>query len=69
MILLKIYSYEVGLDGFYPGDVDAYSYHQDALDAIRSHSWIQALEGNLAYTFFVAFLYSIFGPDMMFAAS
>ena len=63
-ILLKLYSYHVGLDGFFPGDVDAYAYHNDALKAINSHSWLQALEGNLSYTYFVAFLYNLFGPDM-----
>lgn len=64
MIILKIYSFSTGLDGFFPGDIDAYGYHGDALAAIQSHSWLQALEGNLSYTVFVAFLYSIFGPDM-----
>jgi hypothetical protein len=64
MIFLKIYSFDNGLGGFFPGDVDALVYHGDALDAIRTHSWIKALEGNLEYTYFVAFLYNIFGPDM-----
>lgn len=64
MVLLKMYSFHVGLDGFYPGDVDAYAYHGDALSAVYSHSWLQALEGNLSYTVFVAFLYNHFGPDM-----
>lgn len=63
-ILLKLYSYHIGLDGFFPGDVDAYAYHNDALKAINSHSWLQALEGNLSYTYFVAFIYNLFGPDM-----
>ena len=63
-ILLKLYSYHIGLDGFFPGDVDAYAYHNDALKAINSHSWMQALEGNLSYTYFVAFIYKLFGPDM-----
>lgn len=64
MLVLKLYSYSTGLDGFFPGDVDAYAYHGDALAAIQSNSWLQALEGNLSYTVFVAFLYSLFGPDM-----
>ncbi|MDI3312306.1 MAG: hypothetical protein QJR05_12890, partial [Thermoanaerobacterium sp.] len=64
MILFKIYSYQTGLGGFYPGDVDAYTYHGDALKAIHSHSWLKALEGNLSYTVFVAFFYHNFGPDM-----
>ena len=64
MILLKIYSYETGMEGFYPGDADAYAYHHDALEAIKSNSWIQTLQGNLPYTIFIAFLYNIFGPDM-----
>ena len=63
-ILLKLYSYHIGLDGFFPGDVDAYAYHNDAVKAINSHSWMQALEGNLSYTYFVAFIYNLFGPDM-----
>lgn len=64
LIALKVYSYHVGLDGFFSGDVDAYGYHNDAVKAINSHSWLQALEGNLSYTYFVAFLYNLFGPDM-----
>lgn len=64
LIVLKIYSFQTGLEGFFPGDVDAYAYHGDALEAIRSHSWINALEGNLEYTYFVAFFYDLFGPDM-----
>lgn len=64
MIVLKIYSFQTGLGGFFPGDVDAYAYHGDALEAIRSHSWMNALEGNLEYTYFVAFFYDLFGPDM-----
>jgi hypothetical protein len=64
MILLKIYSYQAGMEGFYPGDTDAYAYHGDALKALSSNSWIQTLEGNLPYTFFITFLYYNFGPDM-----
>ncbi|MBP0724475.1 hypothetical protein J5Y03_04640 [Bacillus sp. RG28] len=64
LIVLKIYSYHLGLDGFFPGDVDAYAYNGDAVKAIHSHSWLQALEGNLSYTVFVAYLYNLFGPDM-----
>lgn len=64
-IFLKWYSYHLGLDGFYPGDVDAYAYHGDAVKAIHSHSWLQALEGNLTYTVFIAFLYHHIGPDML----
>ena len=64
MILLKVYSYQIGLEGFYPGDADAYAYQGDALKALSTNSWIQTLEGNLPYTFFITFLYSIFEPDM-----
>ena len=65
-LFLKLQSYQLGLDGFFPGDVDAYAYHGDSLEAIRSASWIQALEGNLPYTYFVAFLYKTMGVDMIF---
>jgi len=63
-ILLKIYSYHIGLDGFFPGDADAYTYNDDALMAIHSHSWLDALNGHLSYSYFVALSYKIFGPDM-----
>ncbi|WP_394603862.1 hypothetical protein [Fictibacillus sp. UD] len=64
-LYLKLHSYQLGLDGFFPGDVDAYAYHREALEAIRSASWIQALEGNLPYAHFVAFLYKTLGVDMI----
>jgi hypothetical protein len=63
-ILLKVYSYHIGLDGFFPGDADAYTYNGDAIMAIHSHSWLDALKGHLSYSYFVAFLYKIFGPDI-----
>jgi len=64
LIAMKIYSYQNGLDGFFPGDVDALTYHGDAVKALATHSWIEALRGNLSYTIFVAFLYNLFGVDM-----
>ncbi|TDL32514.1 hypothetical protein E2R51_07435 [Jeotgalibacillus sp. S-D1] len=64
LIGLKIYSYQNGLDGFFPGDVDALSYHGDAVKALATHSWFDALRGNLSYTIFVGFLYNLFGIDM-----
>lgn len=64
MILLKVYSYHAGMDGYYPGDADAYAYNHDALEALKTNSWIDTLQGNLPYTFFVTYLYHIFGPDM-----
>lgn len=64
-LFLKLQSYQLGLDGFFPGDVDAYAYHGEALKAIRSASWLQSLEGNLPYTYFVAFLYKTIGVDMI----
>lgn len=63
-LFLKIQSYQLGLDGFFPGDVDSYFYHGESLEAIRSGHWIQALEGNLPYTYVVAFLYQYIGIDM-----
>ncbi|MGD7043442.1 hypothetical protein [Jeotgalibacillus proteolyticus] len=65
LVLLKIYSYQNGLDGFFPGDIDALAYHGDAVKALATHSWYEALQGNLSYTIFVAFLYNLFGIDMM----
>ncbi|KIL43745.1 hypothetical protein [Jeotgalibacillus campisalis] len=65
LILLKIYSFQNGLDGFFPGDVDALAYHGDAVKALATHSWYEALQGNLSYTIFVAFLYNLLGIDMM----
>ncbi|PPA70136.1 hypothetical protein [Jeotgalibacillus proteolyticus] len=63
-ILLKLYSYQSGLDGFFPGDIDALAYHGDAVKALATHSWTEALQGNLNYTIFVAYLYNLFGIDM-----
>ncbi|TFE04136.1 hypothetical protein [Jeotgalibacillus salarius] len=63
-IILKIHSYQSGLDGFFPGDVDALTYHFDAVKALNAYSWYEALQGNLNYTKFVAFLYDMLLIDM-----